>query len=211
MDCFKRWNVKHTGLYTFAHSPKHIGLYRKFGFWPRFLTAIMSKPVLRPKRVPQYQKFSELAESERRECLDACRALTDALYADLEREIVAVYKQSLGETVLLREGGKLAGFAVCHCGPGTEAGNNKCYVKFGAVKPDPDGGDLFDQLLDGGEALAADQQMSLLQAGVNLERHEAYKKMLERGFSTVIQGVAMHRPNEPGYNHPEAFIIDDLR
>ena len=37
--------VRHEGLFTFAHSPEHIALYQHFGFWPRFLTAIMSKPV----------------------------------------------------------------------------------------------------------------------------------------------------------------------
>ena len=26
------WGVQHVGLFTFAHSPKHIGLYQKYGF-----------------------------------------------------------------------------------------------------------------------------------------------------------------------------------
>ena len=45
MDLFHQWGVREAGLFTFAHSPKHIGLYQKFGCWPRFLTAIMSKSV----------------------------------------------------------------------------------------------------------------------------------------------------------------------
>src|SRR5690349_17082231 len=45
MECFQRWNVTHSGLFTFAHSAKHLSLYQKFGFWPRFLTALMSKPL----------------------------------------------------------------------------------------------------------------------------------------------------------------------
>ncbi len=35
--------TQHAGLFTFAHSQKHVGLYQRFGFWPRFLTALMSK------------------------------------------------------------------------------------------------------------------------------------------------------------------------
>ena len=31
------------------HSPKHLGLYQKFGFWPRFLTAIMAKQLVADK------------------------------------------------------------------------------------------------------------------------------------------------------------------
>ena len=56
--------------------------------------------------------------------------------------------QGLGETVLLHDGQDLVGFAVCHCGPGTEAGNQKCYVKFAAVKPGAVAEARFDQLLD---------------------------------------------------------------
>jgi hypothetical protein len=24
-----------------------------------------------------------------------------------------------------------------------------------------------------------------------------------------LQGVTMHRPNAPGYSHPDAYVIDD--
>ncbi|GGB24687.1 hypothetical protein GCM10011511_55800 [Puia dinghuensis] len=45
MECFDRWKIRHAGLVTFAESSKHMGLYRKFGFWPRFLTGLMGKEV----------------------------------------------------------------------------------------------------------------------------------------------------------------------
>jgi hypothetical protein len=35
--------------------------------------------------------------------------------------------------------------------------------------------------------------------------------MLKRGFRTTIQGVAMQRPNEPGYNRADVYLIDDWR
>jgi len=44
-ELFSAWNTRHAGLFTFAQSAKHVGLYQKYGFWPRFLTAIMSRPV----------------------------------------------------------------------------------------------------------------------------------------------------------------------
>jgi hypothetical protein len=37
--------VGSNGLFTFAQSAKNVYLYQKFGFWSRFLTAIMSKSV----------------------------------------------------------------------------------------------------------------------------------------------------------------------
>ena len=84
-------------------------------------------------------------------------------------------------------------------------------MKFGAVQSGPTGAALFDRLLDGCEALAAAKGMARLEAGVNLARHRAYRKMLERGFRADFQGVAMHRPDEPGYNRPEVYVIDDWR
>ena len=213
MKCFDAWRVKHAGLFTFAHSPKHITLYQKYGFWPRFLTAIMSKRVQRTKSQSQWSKYSEVPENKRKACLQACYALTDALYTglDLAHEIRATRTQGLGDTVLLWSDRELVGFAVCHCGPNTEAGNDKCYVKFGAVRSGPTSGELFDRLLDGCEALASAQGMSRLEAGVNMARRQAYRTMLGRGFRTDLQGVAMHRPDEPGYNGPEVFLIDDWR
>jgi hypothetical protein len=32
-----------------------------------------------------------------------------------------------------------------------------------------------------------------------------------RLFHTGIQGVAMHKPNEGGYNRPDVFLMDDWR
>ncbi len=36
-----RWKLRRSGLFTFAQSAKHVGLYNKFGFWPGYLTALM--------------------------------------------------------------------------------------------------------------------------------------------------------------------------
>jgi hypothetical protein len=50
-----------------------------------------------------------------------------------------------------------------------------------------------------------------LLAGANMARHEAYRHLVARGFRTEIQGVAMHRQNDPGYCRPSAYVIDDWR
>jgi GNAT superfamily N-acetyltransferase len=213
MECFDKWGTKHAGLFTFAHSQKHVGLYQKFGFWPRFLTAIMSKPVEQTGQVSQWTKFSEVPEGGREVALSACRQLTDEIHEglDVSREIIAVATQTLGDTVLVWEGSRLAALAICHCGPATEAGSGACYVKFGAVRPSPAAEKDFGRLLDACEEMAAGKGLSRLAAGVNTARHEAYGRMLERGFRTDLQGVVMQRPNEPAYNRPGVYLIDDWR
>lgn len=213
MELFVKWGTKHIGLFTFAHSPKHIRLYQKFGFWPRFLTPIMSKPVQPTAKASQLSRYTEVSDSQRERCLTACRELTHSVYAglDLEAEIRAVYAQKLGETVLLWNDARLVGLAVCHCGQGTEAGSGTCYIKFGAVRSGSTAVPDFQHLLDACEAVAAEKGMTRLVAGINTARHEAYRIMLEQGFRTEFQGVAMERPNEPGYNRAEVYLIDDWR
>lgn len=64
----------------------------------------------------------------------------------------AVADQSLGETMLLWDNRRLVELAVCHGGPGTEAGSSAGYVKFGAVRQRPTAGPDFGRLLDACEA-----------------------------------------------------------
>lgn len=213
IDHFRQWGVVHGGLFTFAHSPKHIHLYQKFGFWPRFLTAIMSKPVAENGGPRQAVYYSALGENERAGAMAACRELTDSIFEglDVAPEIASVASQKLGETVLLYGNSRLAGFAVCHCGPGTEAGSGECYIKFGAVRPGSKASVRLGELLGACEALAAERGLKRLEAGVNLARTGAFQVLAGRGFRTELQGVAMKRPNEPGYDRPGAYVIDDWR
>jgi hypothetical protein len=210
---FGDWGTRHASLFTFSHSPKHVALYQKFGFWPRFLTAIMALPVRSGVEAPQASRYSALAERDRQEVLKDCCTLTDAIYEglDLTEEIRAVDAQGLGDTVLLASGDRIAGFAVCHYGPKSEAGADTCFIKFGAVRPGASAEELFGRLLDACEALASAQRLPSLVAGVNTARDEAYRHLMARGFRTEILGVAMHRPNEPGYSRPGVYVMDDWR
>jgi GNAT superfamily N-acetyltransferase len=213
MEVFSKWNVRHTGLFTFAQSPKHIGLYQKYGFWPRFLTAIMSKPVQPRGQQSQWSRYSEANESGQEGILRACCEITDAIYSgfDVSRELDAAQAQQLGDTILLWDRDTLMGFGVCHCGPGTEAGADTCLIKIGAIRPGSNAGQCFDELLDACEAFGASQGLSRLSAGTNLAREDSYLRMKAKGFRTDFQGVAMQSFNDPGYNRSDVYVIDDWR
>ncbi len=213
MVCFDRWGTRHLGLYTFSTSLKHIGLYRKFGFWPRFLSILMEKRVGGGAAETRWTKFSDVAAAEREEMLNRCSALTGKVFdgLDVGVEIRSVAEQRLGETVLLWTSDELVGLAVCHCGAGTEAGSGECYIKFGAVRPAPAGEQEFRRLLMACEQLAAERGLEKLAGGVNTARQEAWAAMLDGGWRGKMVGVAMQRPNEPGYNEPGVFLIDDWR
>ena len=204
MELFNSWGCRHTGLFTFSHSPKHAALYQKFGFWSRFLTPVMSKQVAASTAQQWYTRFSELSAAQKEELLAACRETTGEVYEglDVSREVLAVDAQRLGDTILLLDGSKVSAFGVCHIGPKTEAGGDTCYVKFGAVRPGVSAQSNFENLLNSCEAYAAARGMGRLTAGVNMGRHEAYKIMVGRGFRTDLMGVAMQSANDPGFNRP---------
>ena len=67
MEILRGWGVRHAGLYTFAHSPKHMALYQKFGFWPRDLVANVVKPVgdVPPQMPPDTSRFNDAKLAER--------------------------------------------------------------------------------------------------------------------------------------------------
>jgi hypothetical protein len=188
-------------------------LYQKFGFWPRFLTALMECPAGVENKDVRWIRFSQLSPGEKQDCLQACMELTSGIFPglDLSREINSVDKQQLGDTVFIWEQGQLAGLAICHVGPGTEAGSGKCYIKFAAVRSGPAARSEFLRLLDACDAYAIRCGAAKLTAGVNLARLGAYQEMMLAGFRTTAQGVVMERNAEPGYNRPDVFLIDDWR
>ena len=211
---FEKWGAPHTGLFTFPQSTKHVGLYGKFGFHPRFLTAVMIGSAAGRPSVAGAMRYSSLPADDRAEAEAGCREVASAQYdgLDLTGELRNVAARNLGDTLLLRDqGSRLAGFALCHWGPASEAGEGCLFVKFGAVRPGAGAEARFDRLLDGVAALARDAGMPNVLAGVNTAREEAWRQMQRRGFRSELQGVTMHKPNEPGYSRPGLYVLDDWR
>jgi GNAT superfamily N-acetyltransferase len=212
MDLFSQWKTTAEGLYTFADSPKHVGLYQKYGFYPRFLTPVMTHESSSTKQ--EYSTFSSLTSKQREEILHKCRQIAESVYPglDLTKEIESVYNRKLGDTVLLMNGARLEGFSICHVGAGSEAGSDNCYVKFGAVSSDiPQAKERYSKLVNACLEFASSRGVPNVEAGVNAGSAEAYDELRKLGFKTLFQGVAMQRPNKPGINRPDVFAICDLR
>jgi GNAT superfamily N-acetyltransferase len=213
MELFNSRNTRHLGLFTFAHSPKHVVLYQHYGFWPRFLIAVMEAPVDEKRDPVSYVKFSDAAAVDRAGTTAAVRELTGTVFEglDVSGEIDAVFDQKLGETVLIEDLAGLQAVAICHIGPGTEAGSGKCYVKFAAARPGRDAASSFAKLIAACQDLAASHGATVVQAGVNFAREQAYGALLEAGFRTQFQGLSMHRPNEDAYDTVASWVLDDWR
>ena len=226
LERLAKLEIQYAGLFTFAQSPKHVYLYQKYDFWPRFLTSIMTKTITEKndeKRLELSQKhekphdvrFTEIRNDVKSLVLDDCKYLTNGIFPglDLQKEILAVDSQKLGDTILLYDpsGNKLTGIAICHYGKGTEAGSNVCYIKFAAISTNNNSHSNFVRMLNSVESMALEKGIYKITAGSNMERHLAYKAMINYGFKSEFQGISMHKGNRQGYNTPSTFIIDDWR
>ncbi|MEN9728772.1 MAG: hypothetical protein RL434_3138 [Pseudomonadota bacterium] len=209
---FETWGTRCAGLFTFAESAKHVSLYQKFGFMPRFLTVVSAAHVPRDASAT-FDCFGSLGTEARSSALTAARTITEALYPglDLSAEIETVSALSLGDTLLVADEEGLAAFAVCHNGSLSEAGDNTCLIKFGAVRGDKHAARNHHRLLDACFAYASSVGAPTLMAGVNTARREAHAALITRGFRPAVHGVAMHCPDDPGYSRPGLFVLDDWR
>ncbi len=206
--------VAFRGLFTFAESPKHVGLYQRFGYWPASLAAIMAKPVSRRTEAPDGADFlTRLSPDGQAEALTACRDLTDSVFSglDVTGEVLSVGEQETGETVFVRDGSRLSGLAVCHTGAGSEAGSGRAAVKFAAVRSGAGGAERLERLLRAVEAWAASAGASVVVAGTGSGRVGAWETLRAAGYRPFLQGLSMHRDRHPGYDREDVFVLDDWR
>jgi hypothetical protein len=158
------------------------------------------------------EHLSTLPRNKREEAIEACRRLTGGIDKglDLGDEIRSLLKQKTGEVLLIYTRNSLDGFAICHHGPGSPGGTKLCYITFAAARGGAGAGERFDRLLDTCDSFALARGVPL-EAGMNLAREDAYRRMRAHGFRAFAQGVSMQRPHAPGFNRADAYVIDDWR
>ena len=95
-------------------------------------------------------------------------------------------------------------------GANTEAGSENCYVKFGAIRSGSQS-EVFSDLLNIVESFAFESNLKLIEAGVNLSNPKTYDLLYAKGFRPVFNGIAMQKPNEPGFFRGDAYVLNDWR
>ena len=105
------------GLETMPRTMDNIGFYSRLGFAPGRLTITLTLDAASADRGPEL--LGRMSLRDREDHLVAARTLVQGILPgyDFTREIELTDALALGDTVLLREGGELAGFALCHTVP----------------------------------------------------------------------------------------------
>jgi GNAT superfamily N-acetyltransferase len=117
VDWLRAGRAATIGLETMPRTMDNIGFYSALGFVPGRLTITLTLEAGLLGNGPSL--LGRLSPSDKDEAIEECRALTNGLAPgfDFTREIVLTDQLALGDTVLLRERGRLVGFALCHTAP----------------------------------------------------------------------------------------------
>jgi GNAT superfamily N-acetyltransferase len=113
----EREGARVIGLETMPRTMDNIGFYSRLGFAPGRLTITLTLDAASADRAPEL--LGRLGVRDRDDQLAAARALVHGLLPgyDFTRELELTDSLALGDTVLLRQGAELVGFALCHTAP----------------------------------------------------------------------------------------------
>ncbi len=217
MAKFEAWGTRYPGLFTFAHSPKHLFLYQKYGFHPRFLTPILSK--------------APAADARRRRSLVALlRAVgIRAARPAWTPAAPSPTTSSTGSTSHARSWRSRPRSLATPSSSGTARGwpasPSATTVRAPrpaatpatsssappAPAPTPAGARASSGSFRPPRRSPPARGSRASPPAPNAGRPEAYRQMIARGFRADFVGVAMQHDNQPGYNRPGAYVIDDWR
>jgi GNAT superfamily N-acetyltransferase len=117
VDWLKEQGAAVIGLETMPRTMDNIGFYSRLGFLPGRLTLTVTVDAAAADRPALL--LGRLGAREKESTLEECAALLGRLAPgyDYTREIVLTDERSLGDTLLVRGDGGVAGFALCHTIP----------------------------------------------------------------------------------------------
>ena len=113
----KREGATVIGLETMPRTMDNIGFYSALGFLPGRLTITLTLDAASADRSPEL--LGRLGARDREDAIAEVRTLVDGLAPgyDFTRELELTESLALGDTVLLRDGDRLVGMALCHTAP----------------------------------------------------------------------------------------------
>jgi hypothetical protein len=117
IDWLKRQDSRVIGLETMPRTMDNIGFYSSMGFAPGRLTITLTLDAVAADQAPEL--LGRQTARDREESLAEAQALVHRLAPgyDFTREVELTESLALGDTVLLRDGGRVVGFALCHTAP----------------------------------------------------------------------------------------------
>jgi GNAT superfamily N-acetyltransferase len=182
------------GLETMPRTMDNIGFYSSLGFVPGRLTITLTLDAGVLGSGPSL--LGRLSPSDKDEAIEECRVLTNRLAPgfDFTREIVLTDQLALGDTVLLRDRGRVIAFALCHTAPLVEGRvREEMRVLKLALEREDDLPRLADVLMD----YARRSGTRRVALRVQTEFLGAYQRLIEQGARVRWTDLRMTLADKP--------------
>jgi GNAT superfamily N-acetyltransferase len=188
------------GLETMPRTVDNIGFYSRIGLVPSHLTVTLVHDVpRRPSGVAELLSGSPQRWNDR---LDECRGLTESVLpgVDFTRELALTYDLGIGDTTLVRDGGRLVGFALWHSTP-LAAGRPKDELRVLKVVAAND--TAFERLLLSLQLSAVNERVTRIAIRCQTEFSRTYLRLIELGYRVhwtdlrmLLEGYPQRLPAE---------------
>lgn len=198
IDFVRRRGATVVGLETMPRTLDNIGFYSALGFIPGRLTLTLTLDA--SPATAAAPLYGRLRDSEKRAVRADCAALLASLAPgyDYTREIELTDRLALGDTTLLRRGGAIAGFAICHSVPLVEGrAREELRVLKLALERDEDLEEMVRALCDHARR-SGTRRIAIRMQG---EYETAYRRLVALGarvrWSDLRMSLAGHQERVP--------------
>jgi GNAT superfamily N-acetyltransferase len=177
IDWLKAQGVGVIGLETMPRTVDNIGFYSRLGFVPGHLTITLTRELgARP-----IDGGESLAHGDPATGFTECRELVEQLAPgiDFTRELLLTHELRVGDTSLVRRGGRLVGFALWHSAP-LAAGRPKEELR--VLKLVAEDAEAFDRVLEAVRGAGHRERVRRLSLRCQSAYGDAYLRLIGQGF-----------------------------
>ena len=180
------------GLETMPRTTDNIGFYGTLGFVPRHLTITLVREAVRAVA----RDASRLSTGDIAGGIAECAELTSRVApgVDFSRELLLTHEMGLGDTTLVRRGGRLVGFALWQSTP-LAAGRPRDEQR--VLKLVATDAVAFERLIDGLQADAIASRLRRIAVRCQTAVSAAYSHLAGRGFRVHWTDLRMTLPEAP--------------
>jgi GNAT superfamily N-acetyltransferase len=200
IDWLRAQGATTIGLETMPRTVDNIGFYSRIGLVPSHLTVTLVHDV--PRRPSGVAELLSSAPAPWNERLEECRRLADSVLpgVDFTRELALTHDLGIGDTTLVRESGRLAGFALWHSTP-LAAGRPKDELR--VLKVVAASAVAFERLLQGLQLSAVSERVTRIAIRCQTEFSRTYLRLIELGYRVhwtdlrmLLDGYPQRLPTE---------------
>ncbi len=205
VEWLKDRRVTTIGLETMPRTVDNIGFYSRLGFVPRHLTITMTHEVSRGV-AGAFTRFSECDATRQATLLTATRERLDqaAPGHDFSREIELTGQLTVGDTVVLEEGGEIRGLALYHSAPLADVRPSD---ELRVLKLFADSDQSFGRLLVILESCAATHRQRRVAIRCQTAFPEAYQTLVQHGYRVRWTDLRMTLDGWPEPTLPAGHVM----